>query len=113
MYRRDAGRSGFLPSTVAAGLQPAWKAELGGKLTQPVIVNGKVFVAAVDAHTLYALDSDSGKVLWKYTAGGRIDSSPTAYQGAILFGSADGWVYCLDADSGRPLEPAAGVAAGD
>jgi hypothetical protein len=57
-------------------------------------------VAAVDRHTLYALDSDTGDATWQFTAGGRIDSSPTIYRGTILFGSADGWVYCLNAKNG-------------
>ena len=35
-----------------------------------------------------------------YTAGGRIDTPPTVYRGLALFGSADGWVYCLRAADG-------------
>ncbi|MBE3099143.1 MAG: PQQ-binding-like beta-propeller repeat protein [Planctomycetes bacterium] len=100
MYRHDAARSGFCPSPVPAGLKKAWEAALGGRLTQPVIAGGKVYVASVDAHTLYALDGGSGKVLWNYVAGGRIDSPPTIHQGAVIFGSADGRVYCLRAADG-------------
>jgi hypothetical protein len=33
-------------------------------------------------------------------AGGRIDSPPTVQNGLVLFGSADGRVYCLRADDG-------------
>ncbi len=100
MYRRDTTRSGFSPSPVPSEIEESWTVRLGGKLTQPVVADGKVFVAAVDEHTLYALGSESGEAVWQYTAGGRIDSSPTLYRGTVLFGSADGWVYCLDADSG-------------
>jgi outer membrane protein assembly factor BamB len=100
MYRRDTTRSGFNPSAISSELKEAWKVQLGGKLTQPVVAHGKVFVAAVDRHTLYALDSSSGDAAWQFTAGGRIDSSPTVYNGTVLFGSADGWVYCLSADNG-------------
>ena len=100
MYRRDATRSGFCPATVPAELQKAWTVQLGGRLTQPIVAGGKVFVVAVDRHTLYAMDSDTGTAAWQYTAGGRIDSAPTVYRGTILFGSADGWVYCLRADDG-------------
>jgi len=101
MYRRDATRSGFNPAPLSADLKPAWKVELGGKLTQPVIVGGKVFVAAVDRHTLYAIDSESGTIAWQFTAGGRIDSAPTLLDGTVLFGSADGGLYCLDAADGQ------------
>jgi len=100
MYRRDAARSGFNPSPVPAKLRKSWTAQLGGKLTQPAVAYGKVFVAAVDRHTLYALSTESGQVVWQYTAGGRIDSTPTVHDGTLLFGSADGCVYCLRTDSG-------------
>ena len=100
MYRHDPARSGFTRSPLSPDLKKSWAVHLGGKLTQPVVVGGKVFVAAVDQQTLYALDADSGKTQWEYTAGGRIDSSPTLYKGMVLFGSADGWVYCLRAEDG-------------
>ncbi len=111
MYRRDAERSGSSPSAVAGELKQRWSVALGGKasdaglakadkLTQPVIAGGKVFVSAVASHTLYALDAETGKVVWKHLAGGKIDSSPTVYANTVLFGCADGWVYCLRADDG-------------
>jgi outer membrane protein assembly factor BamB len=41
---------------------------------------------------LNALD---GEQQWEYVAGSRIDSPPTYHRGTLLFGSADGWVYCV------------------
>ena len=99
-YRHDAARSGRASTTVPATLKRAWQTDIGGKLTSPVIADGKVFVASVDTHTIHAIDASSGKQLWHYTAGGRVDSPPTIYQGRVLFGSADGWVYCLRASDG-------------
>jgi outer membrane protein assembly factor BamB len=100
MYRRDEKRSGYNPTQVASDLSEEWEVELGGKLTQPVIADSRVFVAAVNQQTLYALDANNGKALWQFTAGGRIDSSPTIYKGSVLFGCADGWAYCLRAADG-------------
>ena len=100
MYRRDAARSGSCPSPIPADLKKSWDVALGGKLTQPVVANGRAYVSCVDRHTLYALDAGSGKVVWKYIAGGKIDSSPTVHKNAVLFGCADGWVYCLRAEDG-------------
>lgn len=99
-YRNDTRRSGFTTDAVPATLSPSWTTRIGGKLTSLTAAYGKLFVAAVDRHTLYALDSAAGEKLWHYTAGGRIDSPPTIYQGRVLFGSADGWVYCLRASDG-------------
>ena len=100
MYRRDPARSGSAGVAVATTLAPRWTADLGGKLTQPVIAGGTAFVSSVGSQTLFALDADSGKVLWKHLAGGRIDSAPTVYRDAVLFGSGDGYVTCLRAEDG-------------
>ncbi|HIE51691.1 MAG TPA: methyltransferase domain-containing protein, partial [Armatimonadetes bacterium] len=100
-YRHDSTRSGSTKSAVPATLKRTWQAEIGGKLSSPVVAGGKVFVASVETHTLYALDAETGRTLWLYTAGGRVDSPPTFYQGLVLFGSADGWVYCLRASDGE------------
>jgi outer membrane protein assembly factor BamB len=62
--------------------------------------SGKVFVCDIDTHTLYALAGSTGKTQWTFTADGRIDSPPAYYKGMVLFGSRDGWVYCLRASDG-------------
>jgi outer membrane protein assembly factor BamB len=99
-YRHDPARSGFSPTTVPAQLKRAWQTKLGGRLSAPVIAEGRVFVAAVDAHALYALDAASGETAWSYTAGGRIDSPPAIHAGLVLFGCHDGWVYALRQSDG-------------
>lgn len=100
MYRCDAKRSGHTETKVPTQLKQAWEATLDGRITQPVIANGTLIVASIDTHTVHALDAISGTKLWSYTAGGRVDSAPTIYKGRVLFGSADGWVYCLRASDG-------------
>jgi hypothetical protein len=60
-----------------------------------------VVLAEIDAHTVHALAADSGDRQWSFTAGARIDTPPTLHRGAVLFGSADGWVYCLRAEDGQ------------
>ncbi|MEW6355141.1 MAG: PQQ-binding-like beta-propeller repeat protein [Planctomycetota bacterium] len=100
-YRHDTRRSGHAKTSVPYDAAQVWQADLGGRLSSPVLADGKLFVAAIDAHTIHALAADSGKEAWAYTAGGRVDSPPTIWEGRVLFGSADGWVYCLRADDGR------------
>ena len=99
-YRHDAARSGHAGTSLPAAVEQVWRTELGGKLTSPVIARGRVFVASTDTHTVHALDAKTGEPVWQYMAGGRIDSPPTIHQGRVLFGSADGWVYCLRATDG-------------
>ncbi len=100
-YRRDAGRSGVAAGDFGAALLLGWERELGGALTAPVAAGGRVFVAAVDAHRLFALDALSGRVLWSRTLGGRIDSPPTIYGGVALCGSRDGSVSALRVTDGE------------
>ncbi|MBN1804024.1 MAG: PQQ-binding-like beta-propeller repeat protein [Sedimentisphaerales bacterium] len=99
-YRHDPARSGFTPVDVPCDLKSLWQRELGGRLSSVIVTEGMLFVASVDTHTVYALDADSGEIRWDYTTGGRVDSPPTVYKGRVLFGSADGWVYCLRASDG-------------
>jgi len=112
-YRHDAGRTGHTAAAGPAELQPLWTAKLcastgshpggvreGVRISAPVIAAGKVFLADVDAHAVVALDADTGREAWRYTAGARIDSPPTYDQGRLLFGSHDGWIYCLRAADG-------------
>jgi hypothetical protein len=81
-------------------LTEQWRVELIGRLTAPVAAAGQVYVASQDAHTVYALNADSGETIWTFTAGGRVDSPPTVYRGLVIFGAADGRVYCLRASDG-------------
>ena len=100
-YRHDSQRSGATKNKVPSKLREKWKAQIGGTLSSVTVADGMTFVAAVDRHKLYALDNSSGKTGWTYTAGGRIDSPPTIHNGMAIFGSADGWVYCLRASDGE------------
>lgn len=99
-YRGDAGRSGRGAAVVAASLSAGWETAIEGRLSSPVVAGGKVFVASIDKHAVHAIDARSGAPVWRFVAGGRVDSPPTIYEGRVLFGSADGWVYCLRAADG-------------
>ncbi len=100
-YRRDPLRSGYTKTTVPTTVKPLWETKLTGKVSPPVIADGKLYVAEVDAHRVTCLDTATGKTAWSFTAGGRVDSPPTVHEGLLLFGSHDGWLYCLRADDGR------------
>jgi len=102
-FRHDARRSGVAATEVPPGLSQAWRADLDGALTQPVIAHGKVLVASIDEHTVAALDEQSGETAWTFTCGGRVDSPPTLFRDRVLFGSADGRVYCVGVDDGALL----------
>jgi outer membrane protein assembly factor BamB len=100
-YRRDAQRRGSTDSQVSAQLNLGWQTKLAGRLTSPVVAAGQLYVASIDTHTVHALDAVSGEARWSFTTGARVDSPPTVAHGRVLFGSADGHVYCLRASDGE------------
>ena len=99
-YRHDSQRSGSTRAEVPAQLTRLWEADLGGRASACTIGGGRVFAAVVDEHRVVALDAQDGRVLWDCTVGGRVDTPPTVYGACVLFGSADGWVYCVRAADG-------------
>lgn len=100
-YRGDKERSGMTKQAIAAKVTNKWTADLGGRITSPVIADGRVYVAQIDNHTLHAFDEQTGEAKWTFTAGARIDSPPTVHLGRVVFGGADGWVYCVKASTGK------------
>ena len=101
MYRHDTLRTSCSPAALPhKGLVRKWEAQASGRLTQPVVADGRVVVASVDQHRVSAFDAASGRPLWEFVAGARIDTAPTLHAGLCLFGSHDGFVYCLRASDG-------------
>ena len=121
MFRHDPQRTGSTAASVPADLGKLWDVRVddqqmpgspladewlsnplgGDRATAPVVAGGLVLVGLTDAHRVVALDARTGQRRWSYTAGGRVDVPPTLDAGLCLFGSYDGWVYCLRAADGQ------------
>ncbi len=99
-YRHDAERSGSTRHAVPAVLRRKWQADVGANITSPTVAGDKVFVSSVDEHRVCAVDADSGRLIWDFTAGARVDSPPTLYANNAIFGCRDGYVYSLRASDG-------------
>jgi outer membrane protein assembly factor BamB len=70
--------------------------------TAPVTAGGLVFLAGSDG-IVRALDGDTGREQWKAFTGGEIRIAPTIWEGRVLVGSGDGWIYAFEAASGGLL----------
>lgn len=90
MYRRDPLRSGHARTTIPDQPKPQWEVALSAPITPPLAAAGRLLVAEKDTHQIVALDVARGSILWRFTAGGRIDSPPTVHGELVLFGCADG-----------------------
>lgn len=62
--------------------------------SSPAFADGVVYIGSFD-HTFYALDAQTGDVVWKYKTGAAIDSSPFIADGIVYFGSKDGTLYAM------------------
>ncbi len=100
MYRGDPRRRGSTSAALPEDLTLRWTANLGGQLTPPVVAGGRLFVALKDRHEICCLDATAGRVLWSFTVGARVDSSPTVAGSMLLVGCTDGWLYALRAADG-------------
>jgi outer membrane protein assembly factor BamB len=69
------------------------------------LAGGKLF--AKTAQTLYAMQPESGEILWSFCpygeSGERLYSSPTLYMNRVYIGDRRGFLHCLDASSGETL----------
>jgi hypothetical protein len=63
------------------------------------ITENKIYVGS-DDDKLYCLDALTGKLVWSYTTGSDVGSSPAVSGGRVYVGSYDSKIYCLDALSG-------------
>ncbi len=84
-------------------LQEDWSGNPAGhyRLTAAVANQDMVFTAMPQSHRVVALKAATGETAWTFVCGARVEIPPTLSQGLCLFGSQDGWVYCLNAATGQ------------
>jgi outer membrane protein assembly factor BamB len=70
--------------------------------TAPVAVGDLLFFSGSDG-IVRAVGLSTGKLRWKAYTGGPVRFPPTVWQGRLLVGSGDGWVYAFEALTGRLL----------
>jgi len=106
MFQHDISNSGYTISTAPDTNNVKWSAGSPVSCSSPAIVNGKVYVG-FDNGTVGCFNAETGTHIWSYTIGGKIDSSPTVYDGKIYIGtglqSNVHNIYCLNADTGAHI----------
>ena len=69
-------------------------------LSSPVVAQGVVCFGSGDGQ-LYAVDSATGELRWKFQTSDVIHASPAYSDGVFFFGSWDSYFYAVDAASGK------------
>jgi outer membrane protein assembly factor BamB len=99
-FRHDTRRSGSAGTLLSAKFSKAWALDLGGVPTATVIANDLVHVAVPETRRLIAVDTAGGKMTWRVTTAGQVDTPPTWHRGTVVYGTSDGYVACRRASDG-------------
>ncbi|HZR23944.1 MAG TPA: ThuA domain-containing protein [Vicinamibacterales bacterium] len=112
MHDHDAGGTRFSPLTQitpanVSTLQPAWSFDTGvtGIQVTPLVVGGMMYVTA--GKDIIALEPETGKVLWRFTAPANVSRRGVAYwpgdarTPARLFSGAGDKMIAVNAESGK------------
>ncbi len=108
-YGHDARRSGAAPGVPApSGLHVAWRRHLDGAVyAQPLVIGGLV-VAATEGGSIYALDAQSGTVVWRTHIAPPVpradlpcgDIDPLGITGTPVYDPATGLVFAVAETTG-------------
>ena len=116
MWRHDAARSAVaqdelpadlhlqwvrdLPSPKAAWPASQWKLQFDASY-EPIVMNKTIYVPSMVRDSVTAYSTRTGEEKWRFYADGPVRFAPVAYNEALYFVSDDGYLYCLNAESGE------------
>ncbi|HWX35856.1 MAG TPA: PQQ-binding-like beta-propeller repeat protein [Steroidobacteraceae bacterium] len=69
-------------------------------LSSPAVFNNHVYFGSGDGN-VYAVDTSTGVLHWKFSTGDIVHASPAIANGTVYIGSWDSNLYALDAESGQ------------
>lgn len=119
-YKHDAQRSSVSGESLTFPLRLAWQYEAPQPpspawpdvfrlenrtdfdyAAQPVVAQGIVCFGSSSDDTVRALDAKTGKEKWHFMTGGPVRFAPQLDAGKAFFASDDGFVYCVEAGTGK------------
>ncbi len=117
MWRADARRSGSVSEPLPEELHLRWVRSLPARRVawpnearlqfdlsyEPIVLGQRLFVASSTDGSLSAFDTQSGERLWQFFSEGPIRLAPVGWKDRVLFGSDDGYLYCIEAQTGSLL----------
>jgi outer membrane protein assembly factor BamB len=114
-WRYDAQRSGTSPKALPEKLALHWSRDLLAPIpawpdqekmpfdlaAEPIVFGQTLYVNSSRHDCVRALDVKTGDERWTFFADGPIRFAPLAWEGKLYVVSDDGYLYCLEADTGK------------
>lgn len=116
MWRHDASRGASTSEILPPELSLQWSRQLHTprpawpksqyKLQfdssyEPIVMEQTLYVGSMVSDCVTAYDTESGREKWRFYSDGPVRFAPVGYQEKIYFASDDGYLYCLNAISGK------------
>ena len=118
MWRYDSARSAASSDSLPDDLKQIWSLKFSqrkqtwddplnldlmtfDRIFEPVVMQGRMFLAFNDRDKVVAYDIKTGEELWSFYADGPVRLAPVAWQDKVFFASDDGHLYCLNAADGK------------
>ncbi|MEQ8851197.1 PQQ-binding-like beta-propeller repeat protein [Gimesia sp.] len=115
MWRGNPERTAVTTETLPVDLKRSWTRQLPRHqvawpneerlqydlVQEPVAVGDRILLGSPLDGNLSAFDANTGDVLWRYETNGPIRFAPVVVEDNVLFGSDDGYLYCLNLPDGK------------
>jgi len=93
-------RRAFIETDKVLRERLVWATKTSGPIiASPAAATGAIFIGN-NSRDFYKLNADTGKVIWKYRAGGAIEPKPLVAGDIICFAAHDG-IHAVDTGTGR------------
>jgi outer membrane protein assembly factor BamB len=120
MWRHDANRSAVSPEGIPESLNLQWEVQYTprtlawddplnqdmmhyDRIFEPIVVGKTMMIPFNDTDKLVALDTETGMQKWAYYVDGPIRFPAAAADGKVYFTSDDGFLYCLEIETGTEV----------
>lgn len=119
MWRYDAMRSAAASKNrLPESIQSIWSLDFGGRkqawddplnhdlmtydrILEPIVMGGRLFVGFNDQCKLMAFETSTGKEVWTCYTEAPVRLPPAGWNDRVFFTSDDGYLYCVDAETGN------------
>ncbi len=120
MWRSDASRSASSANSLPKRFDLLWSHDFEprkqawddplnldlmtyDRVFEPIVLGGRMFIGFNDQSKLLAVDAATGMKQWTFYAEAPVRLAPAAHNDKLYLSSDDGYLYCLQADSGQLL----------